>query len=132
RYQGTSERVEDTEDESSDSDTKSEGLEDEGPGSEEEASVSEQQRVEETPALRPLVRATWVDPVDDIRLDALPPALFEGYYRDLRELYTRSRAVKDEIFSLRYRLRSLEQEEEQERDTVTFGAIWRPMLALES
>ncbi|GJZ55341.1 hypothetical protein Tco_0610534 [Tanacetum coccineum] len=33
------------------------------------------------------------------RLDVLPPALFEGYDRDFRELYTRSRAVRDEIFS---------------------------------
>ncbi|GJV91958.1 hypothetical protein Tco_1539771 [Tanacetum coccineum] len=63
------------------------------------------------------------------RLDALPPTLFEGYDRDLRRLYTRSRAVRDEIFSQRYRLRSLE---EQERATVTFDAIWRPVLALES
>nr|GEW48354.1 hypothetical protein [Tanacetum cinerariifolium] len=63
-------------------------------------------------------------------LDALPPTLFEGYDRDLRELYTRLREVKDEIFSQRYRLGSLEQE--QERTTVTFGAIWRPVLALES
>nr|GEW90912.1 hypothetical protein [Tanacetum cinerariifolium]GEZ79633.1 hypothetical protein [Tanacetum cinerariifolium] len=144
-------------------------------------SVPEPQRVEETHAPRPPVRATWVDPVDgtvyiDIpiyvppvrvlvqtpsapewssgslpvslssltvptpvaspadsspiaspatveaksflaelwvhvelqgglihdhtqRLDALPPALFEGYYQALKELYTRSRAVKDEIFS---------------------------------
>ncbi|GJV85805.1 hypothetical protein Tco_1525703 [Tanacetum coccineum] len=62
------------------------------------------------------------------RLDALPPTLFEGYDRDLRELYTRSREVRDEIFSQRYRLRSLEQE----MLTVTFGDIWRPMLALES
>ncbi|GKB26334.1 hypothetical protein Tco_0865735 [Tanacetum coccineum] len=35
------------------------------------------------------------------RLDALPPALFEDYDRDLRELYTRSGAVRDEIFSQR-------------------------------
>ncbi|GJY28452.1 hypothetical protein Tco_0404219 [Tanacetum coccineum] len=35
------------------------------------------------------------------RLDALPPTLFKGYDRDLRELYTRSRAVRDEIFSQR-------------------------------
>ncbi|GKE63575.1 hypothetical protein Tco_1513942, partial [Tanacetum coccineum] len=41
----------------------------------------------------------------------------EGYDRDLMELYTRSGAVRDEIFSQRYRLRSLEQE--QERATVT-------------
>ncbi|GKB96092.1 hypothetical protein Tco_0982229, partial [Tanacetum coccineum] len=32
------------------------------------------------------------------RLDALPPTLFEGYNRDLRELYTRSGAVRDKIF----------------------------------
>ncbi|GKC89615.1 hypothetical protein Tco_1150264, partial [Tanacetum coccineum] len=240
RYQGTSELVEDTEDESSDSDTEREGLEDEGPGSEDEGPGSEEEeeeatpegqqqavlvmdtaadeplglgyralRRQETPTPRPRVRATWVDPVDGIvytdilvdvppvrvpvqtppspewssgslpvspsspavptlvaslvttpaatiavgedeflevgaqlelhgsilhdhtqRLDALPPTLFEGYDRDLRELYTRSRDVRDEIFSQRYRLRSLEQE--QERATVTFGAIWRPVLALES
>ncbi|GJY33069.1 hypothetical protein Tco_0417538 [Tanacetum coccineum] len=41
-------------------------------------------------------------------LDALPPALFEGYDRNFRELYTRSRAIRDEIFSPCYRLRSLE------------------------
>ncbi|GJQ89782.1 hypothetical protein Tco_0000921 [Tanacetum coccineum] len=41
-----------------------------------------------------------------------------------------SREVSDEIFSQRYRLRSLEQE--HERATVTFDAIWRPVLALES
>ncbi|GKD67888.1 hypothetical protein Tco_1321978, partial [Tanacetum coccineum] len=141
-------------------------------------SVLEKQRIEETPAPRPSVHATWVDPVDDIlytdiliyvppihvpvqtppspewsssslpvspsypsvptlvaspkttpaatiavdegeflevgahlelygsilhdhtqRLDVLPHALFKGYDRDLRELYTRSRAVSGEIFS---------------------------------
>ncbi|GJT38110.1 hypothetical protein Tco_0937975 [Tanacetum coccineum] len=74
--------------------------------------------------------------IASLRLDALPPTLFEGYDRDLRELYTRLRAVRDEIFSQCYMLRSLEQEQEQEqeqeRDTVTFNAIWRPVLALES
>ncbi|GJZ64914.1 hypothetical protein Tco_0621610 [Tanacetum coccineum] len=63
-------------------------------------------------------------------LDALPPTLFDGYDRDLRELYTRSGAVRDEIFSQRYRFRSLKRE--QERATVTFNAIWRPILALEA
>nr|GEW46667.1 hypothetical protein [Tanacetum cinerariifolium] len=63
-------------------------------------------------------------------LDVLPPALFEVYDRDLRKLYTRLREVKDEIFSQRYTLRNLDQE--QERATVTFSAIWRPVLALES
>ncbi|GJY64378.1 reverse transcriptase domain-containing protein [Tanacetum coccineum] len=63
-------------------------------------------------------------------LDALPPTLFEGYDRDLRELYTRWRDARYEIFSQCYKLRSLEQE--HERAIVTFGAIWRPVLALES
>ncbi|GJT45079.1 hypothetical protein Tco_0953794 [Tanacetum coccineum] len=31
-------------------------------------------------------------------LDSLPPTLFESYDQDLRELYTRSGAVRDEIF----------------------------------
>ncbi|GJX75812.1 hypothetical protein Tco_0322623 [Tanacetum coccineum] len=54
----------------------------------------------------------------------------QRYDRDIGEFFTRSGAVRDEIFSQRYRLRSLEHE--QERVTVTFGAIWRPVLALES
>ncbi|GKF14246.1 hypothetical protein Tco_0055708, partial [Tanacetum coccineum] len=41
-----------------------------------------------------------------------------------------SGAVRDEILSKRHRFRSLEYE--QERVIVTFGAIWRPVLALES
>ncbi|GKC45123.1 hypothetical protein Tco_1062845, partial [Tanacetum coccineum] len=101
-------------------------------------SMSKHQRVEETPTPRPRVRTTWVDPVDDkvyteFLVDVPParvPTLFEGYDRDLRELYTRLRDVRDEIFSQRYRLRSLKQE--QERATVTFSAIWRQVLALKS
>ncbi|GJW78972.1 hypothetical protein Tco_0140654 [Tanacetum coccineum] len=65
-----------------------------------------------------------------IRLEKLSPALFKRYNRDKGELFTRSGAVRDEIFSQRYRFRSLEHE--QERVTVTFGALWRPVLALES
>nr|GEZ71894.1 hypothetical protein [Tanacetum cinerariifolium] len=238
RYQGTSELVEDTKDESSYLDIEREGSKDEGPGSEDESfdpeeeeeavpegqqqavsivdtaandplgigygalrrcelalreglvpstfeigqssrSMLGQQRVEETPIHRSRVRATWVDPMDGIFyidilvdvppdpspvttleatiaigedeflevgaqlelyevilhghtqcLDALPHTLFEGYDRDLRELYTRLRDVRDTIFSQRYRLRSLERE--QTRSTVTFSAIWRPVLALES
>nr|GEW20800.1 hypothetical protein [Tanacetum cinerariifolium] len=64
------------------------------------------------------------------RLDAMPPTLFAEIDRDVRELYTRSGAVKDEIFSQRYRFRSLEHE--QERTAVTFEALWRPVLALEA
>ncbi|GKD90887.1 hypothetical protein Tco_1366394 [Tanacetum coccineum] len=65
-----------------------------------------------------------------VRLEELSPALFERYVRDIGELFMRSGAVRDEIFSQRYRFRSLEYE--QERVAVTFGAIWRPVLALES
>nr|GFA17249.1 hypothetical protein [Tanacetum cinerariifolium] len=62
-------------------------------------------------------------------LDALPPTLFADIDRDVRELYTRSGAVRDEIFLQRYRFRNLERE--QERATVTFRALRRPVLALE-
>ncbi|GJY26275.1 hypothetical protein Tco_0401001 [Tanacetum coccineum] len=64
------------------------------------------------------------------RLDAMPPTLFAEIDRDVRELYTRSGEVRDEIFSQRYRLRSLEHE--QERIVMTFGALWRTVLALEA
>ncbi|GKC35169.1 hypothetical protein Tco_1047553 [Tanacetum coccineum] len=59
-----------------------------------------------------------------VRLEELSPALFERYDRDIGELFTRSGAVREEIFSQRYRFRSLEYE--QERVAVTFGATWRP------
>ncbi|GKD20982.1 hypothetical protein Tco_1222685 [Tanacetum coccineum] len=65
-----------------------------------------------------------------VRLEELSPALFERYNRDIGELFTRSGAIREEIFSQRYRFRSLEYE--QERVVVTFGAIWRPVLALKS
>ncbi|GJU34805.1 hypothetical protein Tco_1183159 [Tanacetum coccineum] len=64
------------------------------------------------------------------RLDVMPPNLFAGIDRDVRELYTRSGVVRDEIFSQRYRIRSLELE--QERNGMTFGALWRPVLTLEA
>ncbi|GJX89390.1 hypothetical protein Tco_0341404 [Tanacetum coccineum] len=65
-----------------------------------------------------------------VRLEELSRALFERYDRDIGELFTRSGVVRDEIFSQRYQFRSLEYE--QERVAVTFRAIWRPVLALES
>ncbi|GKF44577.1 hypothetical protein Tco_0131129, partial [Tanacetum coccineum] len=64
-----------------------------------------------------------------VRLEELSHALFERCDRDIKELFTRPGAVRDEIFSQRYRLISLEHE--QERVAVTFGAIWRPVLALQ-
>ncbi|GKG44094.1 hypothetical protein Tco_0483187, partial [Tanacetum coccineum] len=47
-----------------------------------------------------------------VRLKELLPALFERYNRDIGELFTRSGVVRDEIFSQRYRFRSLEYEQE--------------------
>ncbi|GKE94601.1 hypothetical protein Tco_1579456 [Tanacetum coccineum] len=61
---------------------------------------------------------------------ATPATAETEYDRDIGELFTRSGAVRDEIFSQRYRFRSLEYE--QERVVVTFGAIWRPVLALDA
>nr|GEU35614.1 DNA-directed DNA polymerase [Tanacetum cinerariifolium] len=64
------------------------------------------------------------------RLDAMPPTLFAKIDRDVRELYTRSGVVRDEIFSQIYQFRSLEHE--QERTAVTFVALWRLVLALKA
>ncbi|GJS25410.1 hypothetical protein Tco_0454042 [Tanacetum coccineum] len=110
-------------------------------------SVSEQQRVEETLAPRPPespspewssgslpvspsspavptpVASPTTTPAATIAVDE--GEFLEGYDRDLRELYTSLRAVRDEIFSQHYRLRSLEQEQER-------AIIWRLVLALES
>nr|GEV17880.1 hypothetical protein [Tanacetum cinerariifolium] len=64
------------------------------------------------------------------RLEATPPTLFAKIDWDVRELYIRSGAVKDEIFSQRYQFRSLKHE--QKRTAMTFGALWRPVQALEA
>nr|GEX86178.1 hypothetical protein [Tanacetum cinerariifolium] len=58
------------------------------------------------------------------RLDVMPPTLFAVIDRDVRELYTQSKAVREEIFSQRYQFRSLEHEKEM--TAMTFGALWRP------
>ncbi|GKE89913.1 hypothetical protein Tco_1567388 [Tanacetum coccineum] len=60
----------------------------------------------------------------------LPTTLFADNDRDVRVLYTRSRVVRDDIFSQMYRFRSLKRE--HERATVTFRTLWRPVLALEA
>ncbi|GJW47915.1 hypothetical protein Tco_0079561 [Tanacetum coccineum] len=65
-----------------------------------------------------------------ITLSVWPPTLVADIDRDVKELYTRSGVVKYKIFSQRYRFRSLERD--QERATVTFGALWRLVLALEA
>ncbi|GJT77544.1 hypothetical protein Tco_1044269, partial [Tanacetum coccineum] len=48
-----------------------------------------------------------------VRLGELSPFLFERYDRDIGEFFTRSGAVRDEIFSQRYQFRSLKHEQER-------------------
>ncbi|GJX99773.1 hypothetical protein Tco_0356792 [Tanacetum coccineum] len=113
-------------------------------------SVPESERPERVSALRQPPLTTWIDLEDGrayinvpsyppptphiqvegcgglihdhtVRLGELSHALFERYDRDIEELFTRSGAVRDEIFFQIYRLRSLEHE--QERVAVTPGAI---------
>ncbi|GJY14592.1 hypothetical protein Tco_0385014, partial [Tanacetum coccineum] len=61
-------------------------------------SVDEDQFIEIGAQLE-LFRGTLQDHTQ--RLDAMPPTLFAGIDRDVRELYTRSGVVRDEIFSQR-------------------------------
>ncbi|GJZ81346.1 hypothetical protein Tco_0646340, partial [Tanacetum coccineum] len=63
-------------------------------------------------------------------LDALPPTIIKGFGRDITELLDRSGAVRDDIHSQRFRLKSMEQR--QERATITFGALWKSVLALKA
>ncbi|GKA52952.1 hypothetical protein Tco_0746267, partial [Tanacetum coccineum] len=107
-------------------------------------SVRERQEAKRVSAFRQPTLVTWVDPEDDkVYTNVLayaPPAVpiqtspspewSSDIDRDVRELYTRSGVVRDEIFSQRYMFISLERE--QERTIVTFGALWRPVLALEA
>ncbi|GKC11297.1 hypothetical protein Tco_1008079 [Tanacetum coccineum] len=120
RYRGTSELILDTEfeDESSDLDDEGEGSEDEGPGLDDEGHGLEDEgpglKEEEVEAAhkgqqQAVLVVTWVDPKDGrvyTNILTYPPA------------------------APRYQFRSLEQE--QERATMTFSAIWRPILALEA
>ncbi|GKE79390.1 hypothetical protein Tco_1545510 [Tanacetum coccineum] len=80
-------------------------------------SVPERQGAERVSAFRHPTLVTWIDPEDDRvytnilaytppavpdytqRLDVLPPTLIADIDRDVRDLYTRSGVVRDEIFS---------------------------------
>ncbi|GKF22193.1 hypothetical protein Tco_0074515 [Tanacetum coccineum] len=64
-----------------------------------------------SPAVPTLVASLVTTPASTIAVDE--DEFLEGYDRDLRELYTRSRAVRDEILSHCYRFRSLEREQER-------------------
>nr|GEY44557.1 hypothetical protein [Tanacetum cinerariifolium] len=98
-------------------------------------SAPEPERLERVSAFKQPTLTTWTDPEDGAhlelyrgilqdhtqRLDAMPPTLFAEIDRYVRDLYTRSGAVRNEIFSQRYRFRSLEHE--QERTAMTSGAL---------
>ncbi|GJY92144.1 hypothetical protein Tco_0507926 [Tanacetum coccineum] len=81
--------------------------------------IPEKSAAEEDQSIIPLLVATPTAtiPVDEDQFIEVGAQL---------ELYR----IRDEIFSQRYRLRSLEQE--QERAVMTFGALWRLVLALET
>ncbi|GKE72895.1 hypothetical protein Tco_1534936, partial [Tanacetum coccineum] len=64
------------------------------------------------------------------RLKALLPTLVSDIDRDVRELYTRLGVVRNDMFSQRYKFRSLKRE--QERTVMTFGALWRLVPALKA
>ncbi|GKC60238.1 hypothetical protein Tco_1087836 [Tanacetum coccineum] len=64
------------------------------------------------------------------RLDALPPSRFKRYDRDFTELFSRIKAVREEIHTKHFRLSGLEYR--QEEIEITIGALWRPVLALEA
>nr|GEX30272.1 hypothetical protein [Tanacetum cinerariifolium] len=92
-------------------------------------SMSEQQRIEETPIPRP-----WTPPSPEWLSGSLPvspsskadPTPVASPVTTLAATI----AISEDEFLERYRLKSVEHE--HERATVTFGAIWRPVLALES
>ncbi|GKA39815.1 hypothetical protein Tco_0732408 [Tanacetum coccineum] len=120
-------------------------------------SVPEQEGVERISAFRQPTLVTWAPPSPEWSLGSLPvspsfpvvplpiaslvatltvtKSVDEDQFIEVGaqlelQLYTRSRVVRDKIFSQRYRFRSLECE--QERTAMTFGALWRPVLALEA
>nr|GEW61740.1 hypothetical protein [Tanacetum cinerariifolium] len=97
--------------------------------------ISSSPSIVPSPISSPMISLTFPAPeglIRDhtVRLGELSLALFERYDRDVRDLFTRSGEVRDEIFSQRYRFRSLEYK--HERTAVTFRALWRHVLALEA
>ncbi|GKC57983.1 hypothetical protein Tco_1085581 [Tanacetum coccineum] len=68
-------------------------------------SVSERQGAERVSVFRQPTLVTWIDPEDDRdhtqHLDVLTPTLIADIDIDVRDLYTRSGVVRDEIFSCR-------------------------------
>ncbi|GJT20934.1 hypothetical protein Tco_0890871 [Tanacetum coccineum] len=96
--------------------------------------ISPAPSVAPSPISSPMISLTVPSPIASPdhtqRLDAMLSTLFADIDKDVRELYTRSGVVRDDIFSHRYKFRSLELE--QERTAVMFGALWRLVLALEA
>nr|GEZ36857.1 hypothetical protein [Tanacetum cinerariifolium] len=82
--------------------------------------------------ISPISPSSLVAPSPIASLVAMPtpPSSLMGINRDVREPYTRLLVVRYEIFLQRYRFRSLKRK--QEMTVMTFGALWRPVLALEA
>ncbi|GKD13694.1 hypothetical protein Tco_1198101 [Tanacetum coccineum] len=107
-------------------------------------SAPEPERSERVSAFRQPALTTWTDPKDStvyIDVPTYPPSAPPVQTPPSPDwtpvatptatiLVDEDQFIQDEIFSQRYQLKSLEQE--QERDVMTFRALWRPVLALET
>nr|GEX91090.1 RNA-directed DNA polymerase, eukaryota, reverse transcriptase zinc-binding domain protein [Tanacetum cinerariifolium] len=142
RYIGTSELILDTnrererlvdeghslDDEGHGLDAEGHGLDDEGRGLEGEGIGSEEEELYPRPTL-----TTWVDPKDGRVYTDIPvyvPPVVPSPIASPVGTSTTTISVVDDQFLERYMFRSLERE--QERTTVAFRALWRPVLALEA
>ncbi|GJX71990.1 hypothetical protein Tco_0309161 [Tanacetum coccineum] len=120
-------------DESHGMDDESHGLDDETPPVQTPPSpkwtscslpISPSPSIVPSPVSSPMIPLTVPSPVATPATAETKGFLTKLYDKDIEDLFIRSGAVRDEIFSQRNRFRSLEYE--NERVTVTFGAIWIP------
>ncbi|GKB39437.1 hypothetical protein Tco_0884379 [Tanacetum coccineum] len=78
------------------------GLDDEGHGLDDEDHGLDDEISPSSPVVPSPIALPVATPTTTIsRLDALPPTLIANIDKDVREMYTRSGAVRDEIFSQR-------------------------------
>ncbi|GKA23111.1 hypothetical protein Tco_0709073, partial [Tanacetum coccineum] len=146
RCRGTSELVEDTKDESSDSDTEGEGSEDEGPGSEDEGPDSEEEEeaapegqqqtvpVVDTVADKPLGLGYEVLRRRELALgESSVPSTFKiGQSSSFTIIPVVPTLVASLVTTPAATIAVGEDELLEERATLTFDALWRPILALDS
>nr|GEX48093.1 hypothetical protein [Tanacetum cinerariifolium] len=157
RYRGTSELLEDAEDESSDSDTKREGLEDESPGLEDEGPGSEDRVLVQKRRRRRLhLRVSSRRGLDASTFEIRHISRSVSGHQNVEETPTPKIPVStawivlEDSTDIEIEPRSLvptlvaslvttpaatiavDEDEFLERATVNFSALWRPMLSLEA